>query len=197
MSALQLPHPTEILRGRHVVLEPMSLVGLQEVAPKLCVPEVFAGGHAGGLAALPESPEAYVRFFADYCPWLKGGRSYLIRYQGQLVGTTSFYQINQATESITIGYTAYVPELWGSILNPDTKHTLLSWVFEHGFHRVTFEVAGGNERSAAALRKMGATFEGELRRVKKMADGTWNSTLIFSILSDEWPTVKANLLDRL
>lgn len=197
MPELVFPHPTESLEGKYVTLEPLSLDGLYEVAPKLCVPEVFAGGHAGGIAALPASPEEYVKFFVDYCPWLKGGRSYLVRYKGELVGTTSFYKLNPATESLAIGYTAYAPEVWGSTVNPDTKYTLLSWAFERGFSRTEFEVAGRNSRSAAAVSKLGATLEGELRRNRRMADSSWDSTLIFSILSDEWPQVKAGLLSRL
>ncbi|WP_083091159.1 GNAT family N-acetyltransferase [Rothia nasisuis] len=197
MPELSLPHPIEMLQGRYVTLEPLSLEGLREVAPKLCVPEVFAGGHAGGSAALPTSPEDYVAFFVDYYPWLKGGRSYLVRYKGELVGTTSFYKFRPEIESLAIGYTAYAPDVWGSVVNPDAKHTLLTWAFDHGFSRVEFEVAGGNERSAAAVRKLGATFDGELRRTKKMADGSWNSTLIFSILRDEWPHIRADLKTRI
>lgn len=192
--ALVLRGPT--LRGEPVILEPMSIAGLQELAPLLCRPEVFAGGHAGGPAAMPGSEADYVEFFAGYCPWHRGGRSYIVRHGTRAVGTTSLYGHRPEVDSVQVGYTAYAPQTWGSGLNPATKLTLLEWVFEHGFRRVTFEVAGGNARSRAALGRLGAHCDGIVRSDRRLADGTIDDTVVFSILSSEWPCVAANLHER-
>lgn len=197
MNATKLPPVTAELRGRAVTLEPMSLAGLREVAPKLRVAEVFAGGHGGGPAAMPDTDEGYVEFFSEYCPWLRGGRSYLVRYEGELVGTTSLYDHNPALQSVAIGYTAYAPTVWGTAVNPDTKLTLLQWAFDNGFERVVFHVAAQNERSRAAVTKLGAQLDGVLRRDRQQADGNWDGTAVFSILKSEWPGVRAGLEARL
>ncbi len=54
-----------------------------------------------------------------------------------------------------------------------------------------------NTRSQAAIAKLGATREGVLRRHKKLADGSFRDTVVFSILADEWPEVRKRLEDRL
>lgn len=197
MSAVQLPSPAASLTGHHVRLEPMSIAGLREVAPLLRVPEVFAGGHGGGPAAMPASDGGYVEFFSTYCPWLRGGRSYLVRYGDRLVGTTSLYDFNPNTRSIAIGYTAYAPEVWGTVVNPDAKLTLLRWAFDSGFERVVFHVAAGNERSRAAVTKLGAQLDGVLRHDRKLADGSWDGTAVFSILAAEWPQIRDELERRI
>ncbi len=197
MNAVQLPSPATTLIGHRVRLEPMSITGLCEVAPLLRVPEVFAGGHSGGTAAMPASDEGYVEFFSTYCPWLRGGRSYLVRFGDRLVGTTSLYEFNPTVRSIAIGYTAYAPEVWGGVVNPDVKLTLLRWAFENGFERVVFYVAAGNERSRAAVAKLGAQLDGVLRRDRQLADGSWDGTAVFSILAVEWPQVRAELERRI
>ena len=135
------------------------------------MPEVFAGGHAGGPAAMPDSDEGYVEFFAEYSPMARGGRSYLVRAaDGTAVGTTSFYDFDPARESVAIGFTAYAPEAWGTVVNPDTKRVLLGWAFEHGFGRVVFHVDAANSRSRRAVEKLGARLDGVLRRDSQPPD---------------------------
>jgi RimJ/RimL family protein N-acetyltransferase len=54
-----------------------------------------------------------------------------------------------------------------------------------------------NTRSQAAIAKLGAQREGVLRRHMKREDGTFRDSVVFSVLKDEWPTVKASLATRL
>jgi RimJ/RimL family protein N-acetyltransferase len=54
-----------------------------------------------------------------------------------------------------------------------------------------------NIRSQAAIAKLGATREGVIRRDMKRADGTWRDSVVYSVLKDEWPAVKAGLEQRL
>ena len=54
-----------------------------------------------------------------------------------------------------------------------------------------------NTRSQAAIAKLGARREGVLRRDKRREDGTFRDSVVFSILIDEWPAVKAALQERL
>lgn len=195
----ELPGADAVLEGAHIRLEPLTEAGIRELAPILRVPEVFAGGFGGGPAAYPADDDAFVAWFGGYHPAGPTARSYLVRdaQTDFAVGTTSLYQANAARGSVTIGYTAYAPLAWGTHVNPDTKHTLLAAAFDGGFHRVTFELDARNERSAAAVRKLGATQDALLREDRQRADGTWRSTLVFSILVDEWPQVAAGLQHRI
>lgn len=193
-----LPPRAEVLAGRAVRLEPLSIEALRELAPKLRTPEVFAGGFGGGPAAMTDTDEDFVEYFADYCPMGRGGRSYVVRREdGTAVGTTSFYDFDVASESVAIGFTAYAPEVWGTVVNPDAKRTLLETAFGRGVVRVIFHVDGRNEHSRAAMTKLGAHLDGILRRDRLRADGTWRDTAIFTILADEWPEVRAGLDARI
>jgi N-acetyltransferase len=54
-----------------------------------------------------------------------------------------------------------------------------------------------NERSQAAMLKLGATREGVLRKYQRRPDGFLRDSVMFSVLADEWPEVKRNLEIRL
>jgi RimJ/RimL family protein N-acetyltransferase len=50
-----------------------------------------------------------------------------------------------------------------------------------------------NTRSQAAIAKLGAVREGVVRRDVKREDGTFRDSVVFSVLRDEWPMVKAGI----
>jgi RimJ/RimL family protein N-acetyltransferase len=54
-----------------------------------------------------------------------------------------------------------------------------------------------NERSRAAILRLGATLEGRIRNERIMPDGRKRTSLRFSIIDDEWPSVKERLLGKL
>lgn len=54
-----------------------------------------------------------------------------------------------------------------------------------------------NERSQRAISRLGGQREGVLRRHTRREDGTFRDTVVFSVLIDEWPTVRAGLEARL
>lgn len=193
-----LPPREAVLTGRTIRLEPLSIDALREITPALRVPEVFASGFGRGPAAMPDSDEGLVSYLADYLPWGRGGRSYVIRtVDGEAVGITSLYDDDPARESVAIGYTAYVPAVWGTSVNPEAKRALLAEVFERGYQRVIFHVDGANDHSRAAVTKLGGHLDGVLRRDRQRADGAWHDTAVFSILASEWPGVRARLDARL
>ncbi|MGO1545561.1 MAG: GNAT family N-acetyltransferase [Gulosibacter sp.] len=197
--AATLPEPDAQLEGRHIRLEPLTREGALELAPALRKPEVFAGGFGGGPAALPDSDDAFADWLLGYTPGIAQGRSYLIRSAADdgAIGTSSFYKVDAANRVVYLGYTAYAPEVWGQGVNPDLKVTLLSAAFAGGFHRAVFEVDNHNGRSQAAMRKVGAHFDGVLREDRLRADGSWRSTHVFSILEQDWPEIRVGLEARI
>jgi RimJ/RimL family protein N-acetyltransferase len=117
---------------------------------------------------------------------------------GTVVGTSSLAEWDLVHERIHLGWTAYGPPWWAGPVNPACKLALLGYAFDElGFGRVKLQTDLINARSQAAIAKLGATREGVVRRDLRRADGTWRDSVIYSILRDEWPSVKARLTDRL
>lgn len=189
---MQLPETDAVLTGAHVRLEPLDRAGLEELAPALWREDVFAGGFGGGVEAFHNHAN-FADWFDGYRPSDAASRNYLVRFDGRAVGTTSFYLADYRRESVMIGYTAYTPDVWGTTVNPDTKRTMLAAAFGGGAHRVVFEVDNRNDRSRAAMTKLGAHLDGILREDRPRADGSKRSTVVFSILEQEWPDVRAGL----
>ena len=101
-------------------------------------------------------------------------------------------------ERIHLGWTAYSPPVWASAVNPECKLLLLSHAFDDcGFGRVKIQTDNLNTRSQGAIARLGAVREGVLRRHQLRADGSFRDTVVFSILRDEWPAVRAGLVQRL
>ncbi|GAA2170919.1 GNAT family protein [Agrococcus versicolor] len=187
------------LEGDVVRLEPLVPDTLLELRDAIGVPEVFASGYAGGPAALDTSDEGWVRWAERAYPW--HGRPFAIRLRsgpdaGRLVGTTSLTDFDEASEQCHLGYTAYAPAVWGTAVNPEAKLLVLGHVFAHGFGRVRIQADAANDRSRAAIVRLGATLEGVLRRMRQDASGQWRDVAVHSILVDEWPAVRDALVER-
>jgi RimJ/RimL family protein N-acetyltransferase len=113
---------------------------------------------------------------------------------GEIIGMTRYYKIEPSQKRVSIGYTWYVPKIWGQVHNKECKFLLLQYAFETlGYQRVEFEVAHQNIRSQKAVEKIGGIKEGMLRKHGLHADGTMRHTFVFSIVDDEWEEVKEKL----
>jgi RimJ/RimL family protein N-acetyltransferase len=190
------------LVGRHVRLTPLAAEDLPELYAAIGRPEVFASGYGGGPAGLPATFEAFERFATGYYQAAPTGQAWAIRLAagpdaGALVGTSTLGDFDLANESTHIGWTAYDPRVWATAVNPETKRLLFGLAFDHGFGRVKLQADAVNDRSRAAILKLGATFEGVMRRDRRRADGSWRDSAVYSVLADEWPAVQAALDARL
>jgi RimJ/RimL family protein N-acetyltransferase len=117
---------------------------------------------------------------------------------GEFIGTTSFYEVSPATRSIAIGYTWLGKHWWRTGHNTDSKLLLLTHAFETlGAARVVWHTDLLNERSQAAIARLGATKEGILRKHRIRADGTWRDTVQYAMTDDQWPTARERLTDRM
>ena len=116
---------------------------------------------------------------------------------GTLVGTSSILDADVQNVSTHIGSTIYGSRWWGTPVNAEAKLLLLGHCFDDlGYGRVKIQTDRLNTRSQAAIAKLGAQREGVLRRDKKREDGTFRDTVVFSVLADEWPGVRAGLQER-
>jgi RimJ/RimL family protein N-acetyltransferase len=116
---------------------------------------------------------------------------------GECVGISCYIRPETTNRCVDIGSTYYRPEVRGGVVNPAAKHLLLGHAFACGANRVQFGVDALNVRSRTAMRKLGATEEGVLRRARIAWTGRVYDRVIFSVLADEWPKVKANLEQQL
>ncbi|MFW0797140.1 GNAT family protein [Gordonia sp. CPCC 205515] len=116
---------------------------------------------------------------------------------GRLVGSTSYYEIDPANLAVAIGYTFYAESAQGTTINPTSKYLLLQHAFEDcGAVRVVWHTHESNAQSRAAIEKLGATFEGLLRKHRRFGDG-WRTTAQYAMTDDDWPAARAVLLERL
>ena len=188
------------LVGTHVRLDPLTPGHLPALHSAIAHPAVFAGGFGGGAAGLRADPDAFVEWARGYVRWddlpyaviLVGGP-----HDGAVVGTSTLTDLDVRRERIQLGWTAYDPRVWGTAVNPEAKRLLLGLAFDSGFGRVELQADARNDRSRAAIRKLGATLEGVRRRDQRRADGTWRDAAVHSILVDEWPAVRAGLDARI
>jgi N-acetyltransferase len=159
---------------------------------------VWAAGYAGGPAARPADAAGWARRIEAAVEESRAMFTVRLVDSGRIVGTSSLGDVDLGHERVHLGWTAYAPDVWGSAVNPECKLLLLSHAFDEcGFGRVKIQTDLVNTRSQAAIAKLGAVREGVLRRHMKRADGGRRDTVVFSVIVDEWPAVKAGLEARL
>jgi RimJ/RimL family protein N-acetyltransferase len=117
---------------------------------------------------------------------------------GAVVGLSCYLDPSVADARLEIGSTLYTPAVWATQVNPEAKLLLLEHAFEHlRAGRVQLKTDIRNQRSQRAIDRLGARFEGVLRRHARRADGTVRDSVMFSVTAEDWPAVRNGLLDRL
>lgn len=113
---------------------------------------------------------------------------------GRIIGATRFHSISAANRGVEIGFTWYSPEFWRTRVNTECKYLMLRYAFDTlGCIRVELKTDGRNDRSRAAILRLGAREEGTLRSKVIMRDGHRRDAVYFSILDHEWPAAKERL----
>ena len=117
---------------------------------------------------------------------------------GEIVGSTRYHDIVPAIDRVEIGYTWYAKSRQRTAVNTTCKLLLL----EHAFDTLRCRVVGlrtdnFNFRSQRAIEGIGAKKDGVIRHHAARRDGTVRDTVIYSILTGEWPDVRRHLELRL
>ena len=184
--------------GELVLVEPLSLAHERGLAQAAREQEVFAW--------LPEdmaaSGEHLHRWVCRALEAAAQGRevpfAIVDARSGEPLGSTRFMELRFEHLRAEIGWTWLARDAWGSGANVETKLLLLSHAFEHtGLRRVEFKTDARNERSRGALEALGAKFEGILRKHMVVRGGQPRDSAYYSVIDDQWPTVKAHLQQRL
>lgn len=116
-----------------------------------------------------------------------------------VAGSTRFYDIQEKAKAVQLGYTWYGKAFQGTGINAHCKYLLLQLAFETWqMERVEFRADARNERSIAAMKKIGCIEEGILRSAVPSNLGGRRNTIVLSILRKEWQSgVRAKLLNML
>ena len=105
----------------------------------------------------------------------------------ELAGMSTFFSVDEGRQCLEIGGTYYRPKFRGTGFNRRVKEMMLDRAFSCGIRRVEFRVDSRNPRSQAAMKKLGAVREGVLRADRITWTGYVRDTVLFAILTDEWP----------
>jgi len=123
---------------------------------------------------------------------------------GRVVGSTSFLDPQSwpggsgRLDSIEIGATWIAASAQRTAVNTEAKLLMLVHAFDVlGVHRVALNTDARNERSRAAIARIGATFEGVLHSFRYGVEGTPRDTATFAIAAPDWPAVRVRLEARL
>jgi RimJ/RimL family protein N-acetyltransferase len=108
--------------------------------------------------------------------------------ENEYAGSTRFYDIQPALQTVQLGYTWYGKKFQGTGLNKHCKYLLLSFAFEKmGVERFELRADNNNERSIAAMKSIGCKVDGVLRsNMPTRTEGLRRDSIVLSILRDEW-----------
>ena len=157
-------------------------------------PEIFQWMTFAGPKSLEEYESLTARLIKESETDFRKSFAVVFKESNEVIGHTSYMDYQERNKSIEIGTTFYAKQFWRSFVNSECKLLLLTNAFEiQKLHRVTLKTDGKNERSKSAIARIGATYEGALRENMQRPDGSWRDTAYFSILENEWPTIKERL----
>ncbi|MEN8274290.1 GNAT family N-acetyltransferase [Acinetobacter seifertii] len=117
---------------------------------------------------------------------------------GKIIGSTRFWKIDRKNLKLEIGSTWYSKSWQRTYANTEAKYLLLQYAFEElNCVRVQFTTDVLNEKSQNAILRIGAQKEGVVRNERIMPNGRKRNSVRFSIIDEEWPSIKDNLIKKL
>jgi RimJ/RimL family protein N-acetyltransferase len=118
--------------------------------------------------------------------------------EGKAVGMTTYMNIDSSNRRVEIGSTWYRKSVQRGPMNTECKLLMLQHAFETlECIAVEFRTHFINVQSRRAMERLGEKLDGVIRNHIVMANGTLRDTAVYSVLPNEWPTVKANLIWQL
>jgi RimJ/RimL family protein N-acetyltransferase len=182
-----------VLEGSVIRLEPLDLHHLDGLSAVGLDPEIWRF-----TIAKVDSRSAMEHYIAQALAEQRAGIALpfvtVLKASGKVIGSTRFHSAVPAHRRVEIGWT-WLGRSWQRTgANTEAKYLMLRHAFERwGCLRVEFKTSTLNQRSRAALGRIGAVEEGVLRSHMINEDGTIRDSVYFSILEDEWPGVKLKL----
>ncbi len=144
---------------------------------------------------LPYGPfsslDAYRRWMETVCPADDPMFHAVIdAHTAKAAGVASYLRIDPPNGVIEVGHINYSPLLQGTPAATEAMYLMMQRVFELGYRRCEWKCDVLNERSCAAARRLGFTYEGTFRQAT-IYKGRNRDTAWFSILDSGWPDRRA------
>jgi N-acetyltransferase len=198
----------QVLTGRYVRLEPLGYEHVDGlVAASAADPSLYR------WSPVPQGHDEVTRYVQTALNWREAGTA--VPYanvraaDGVVIGSTRFWNLEHLPwppghdrhgrghpDACEIGYTWLTPGAVRTAANTEAKLLMLTQAFEDWqVLRVCFHTHVRNERSRAALSRIGGQFEGVLRTHRLAPDLSVRDSARFSILAAEWPQVKQRLTE--
>ena len=122
----------------------------------------------------------------------------VLRDSRKVIGSTRFLKLDRKNRTLEIGGTWISLSWQKTFVNTEAKYLMLCYAFEElQCVRVQLTTDEMNEKSRAAILRLGAKQEGIVRNEMIMPDGRKRNSVLFSIIDEEWPGVKRHLEERL
>ena len=195
------------LQGKHIRLEPLDPCHVDGL--------VAAAGDDAELyrwSPVPRGKADAASYIDAALAWRDAGSAVpfaIVRASDSIVlGSTRFWNIERwswpqghpshgrgVPDACEIGYTWLTRSAIRTAANTEAKLLMLAHAFEvWRVLRVCFHTDARNQRSRAALERIGGQFEGILRAHRIAADYIPRDSVRYSIIAAEWPKVKERLL---
>jgi N-acetyltransferase len=202
-----------VLSGNLVRLEPLELSHAPGLAAASAADPILYQ-----WSPVPRGVDEAVKYIATALEWQQAGTAvpFVIvrKADDTIIGSTRFWNIERWAwpeghqrhgrgdpDACEIGYTWFSRDAIRSGANTEAKLLMLAHAFESWqVLRVCLHTDARNQRSRAAIERIGGRFEGILRAHRIAADFTPRDSVRYSIIESEWTEVKerlAQLLTRL
>lgn len=186
-------------------IEPVTLTGTYVRLEPLLVDHIDGIMRAGAGDGIWTWLPWHLRTREDFAGWVDGVLGAQARGSqqpfatvdvatGDIVGSTSLFFVSPRDKRVEIGGTWLSPNAQRTAVNTESKLLLLTHCFETlGCIRVELKTDARNERSRAAILRIGAQFEGVMRKHMQTQGGFNRDSAYYAIVDDEWPAVKGRL----
>jgi len=199
-----------LLKGNHVSLEPLGLRHVAGLVSAAAVDPILYR-----WSPVPQGGAEAARYVQTALEWRDAGSALsfaVIRASdSEVVGSTRFFNLERWAwpsghpshgrhdpDACEIGYTWYTRSAIRTAANTESKLLMLTYAFEvWKVLRVCLHTDTRNERSRAAIQRVGGKFEGILRAHRMAADFIPRDSARFSIVASEWPSLKPRLQQML
>jgi N-acetyltransferase len=196
-----------LLQGRHIRLESLDHRHVDGLA--------VASADDATLyqwSPVPQGNAEVTSYVETALAWRDAGTAVpfaIVRVQdGVVLGSTRFWNLERwawppghpshgrdVPDACEIGYTWLSRSAIRTAANTESKLLMLTHAFESWqLLRVCFHTDARNQRSRAALERIGGQFEGILRAHRMATDFIPRDSVRYSIVAAEWPAVKQRLL---
>ena len=207
-------HEPFVLEGTLVRLEPLGPQHVDDLLDAACT-----GRTSFGYTWVPADRPAMSAYVAAALVHAEHGEQIPFatrsRAKDRVVGSTRFYELERwdwstvepgvdpsphdgELDRVSIGHTWLAPTAQRSPVNTEAKLLMLEHAFtQWGVRAVRLQTDARNERSRAAIARIGCALDGVLRSDRPAADGSVRDSAVYSMTADEWPKARLRLQERL